>query len=95
VARSGKTAPQAGHDVVLIDFDGTPTLPVRLTKVREVRFGDITPADIAVDGSPARDLAVRKPMHTAYWNALLKPFDFNVCDDMPVWVEAFELLYSR
>jgi uncharacterized protein YhfF len=95
VARTGETAPKAGDDIVLIDFDGTPTLVVRLTKVHEVRFGAITAADIAIDGSPVRDLAVWKPMHTVYWNALLKPFGLSVSDDMPVWVEAFELLHSQ
>ncbi|MDX2143666.1 MAG: ASCH domain-containing protein [Rhodospirillaceae bacterium] len=95
VARTGEAAPKAGDDIVLIDFDGTPTLLVRLTKVHAVRFGEIAAADIAVDGSPVRDLAVWKPMHTVYWNALLKPFGLSVSDDMPVWVEAFDLLHSQ
>jgi len=41
-----------------------------------------------------RDPAVWVPLHTFYWNALLEPFGLTVSDDMPFWVEAFELLYD-
>jgi len=47
-----------------------------------------------VDGSPVRDLAVWVPLHTQYWNQLLRPFGLSVTEDMPFWVEQFELLYD-
>ena len=53
-----------------------------------------TAEDTAVDGSPVRDPAIWVPLHTVYWNALLEPFGLTVSDDMPFWVEAFELLYD-
>lgn len=86
--------PTPGRCLVLIDFDGTPTLLVRLTRVYEVAFGAIGDADIAVDGTPVRTLEIWKPLHTAYWNALLQPFGREVSPDMPVWIEAFDLLYD-
>jgi hypothetical protein len=32
---------------------------------------------------------------TVYWNERLQPFGLSVCDDMPVLVEKFELLYVK
>lgn len=94
VAATGQSTPRPGLCLILIDFDGTPTLLVRLTRVHEVAFGAVTAADTAVDGTPVRALEVWKPLHTAYWTALLRPFGREVTADMPVWIEAFELLYD-
>lgn len=95
VARTDQPVPQVGDNIILIGFDGTPTLLVRLTDVYQVAFGAVSAKDIAIDGSPVRDLAIWKPMHTVYWNNLLKPLGLSVSDDMPVWVETFELLYGK
>lgn len=92
--RTGQPAPRAGDSLVLIDMNGRPTLLVRLTQVRTAVFGKVTAADTAVDGSPVRDPAVWVPLHTQYWNELLRPFGLAVTDDMPFWVEQFELLYD-
>ena len=81
--------------MILIDFDGAPVLLVRLERIHEVTFGAITAADTAIDGSPVRDLAVWKPLHTQYWGALLQPFGLQVTPDMPVWVEKFSILHDR
>ncbi len=94
VERTGQPAPKPGDQIVLIDFDGTPTMLVRLTEIRRVLFGQVTAVDTAIDGSPVRDLAVWKPLHTQYWGALLKPFGLQVSDDMPLWAEPFELLFD-
>ena len=66
---------------------------MRLTQIETVPFGAITEAHTAIDGTPVRDLTVWKPLHTEYWNGMLAPFGITVSDDMPVWVEKFELLY--
>lgn len=95
VERTGLPVPKRGDLIVLIDFDGTPTMLLRLTDVRNVVFGRVTAADTAIDGSPVRDPAVWKPLHTAYWGALLAPFGLAVSDDMPFWAEPFELLFDR
>ncbi len=94
VSRTDQPEPQAGDDIILIDFDGAPTLLVKLTRVDSIRFGDVTAADIAIDGSPVRDLAAWKPLHTSYWSGLLEPFGLSVSDDMPFWAEPFELIYD-
>lgn len=94
VERTGLTPPAVGQRMVLIDHDGTPVLLLRTTEVREVVFGRVTAADIAIDGSPVRDPAIWKPLHTDYWNALLQPFGLAVSDDMPFWAERFTLLFD-
>lgn len=86
--------PRVGDCIILIDYAGRPTLLVRLTGLHETTFGAVTDADIAVDGTPVRDLAIWKPLHTLYWNGLLAPFGREVSEDMPFWVERFELLYD-
>jgi len=95
VARTDQPKPQAGDAIILIDFDGTPMLLVRLSDILEVPFGKVTTEHTAVDGTPVRDLMVWKPLHTHYWNELLAPFAMCVSDDMPVWIEKFELLYPE
>ena len=94
VERTGLAPPTVGQRMVLIDHDGTPVLLLRTTEVREVVFGRVTAADIAIDGSPVRDPAIWKPLHTDYWNALLQPFGLAVSDDMPFWAERFTLLFD-
>jgi len=84
--------PAVGDAIILIDFGGHPRLIVRLTEIEQVAFGAITATHTAVDGTPMRDLTVWKPLHTKYWNAMLAPHGLTVGDDMPVWVEKFELL---
>ena len=95
VARTDQPRPAVGDCIILIDFDGAPTMLVRLERIHEVLFGRVSAADTAIDGSPVRDLAVWKPLHTHYWGALLAPFELAVADDMPVWVEKFALMYGR
>jgi hypothetical protein len=41
---------------------------------------------------PVRPLTIWKPLHTRYWNAMLKPFGLQVTEAMPVLVERLELL---
>jgi len=94
VERTGQPVPRVGALLVLIDMGGRPTLMLRTCAVREAVFGNVTAEDTAVDGSPVRDPAVWVPLHTVYWNALLEPFGLTVSDDMPFWVEAFELLHD-
>jgi uncharacterized protein YhfF len=89
VERTGLARPAVGQLLALIDFDGRPVLLLRTAEVREAVFGRVTAADIAIDGSPVRDPAVWKPLHTDYWNALLQPFGLTVSDDMPFWAERF------
>jgi len=93
VARTEQPTPRVGAAIILIDFDGSPALLIRLTDIREVSFGEITAKHTVIDGPPVRDLSIWKPLHTRYWNALLAPLDMTVSDDMPVWIEKFELLY--
>lgn len=93
-AATGEPVPQPGDCFVLVDWDGTPTLIVRITRVQEATFGKVREEDIAVDGSPVRSLDVWVPLHTEYWNAMLRPYGRTVTPDMPFWVQAFELIYD-
>ena len=95
VAHTDRIEPKAGQCIILIDFDGTPELLLRLTHVYQAAFGAMTNEDTAVDGSPVRDVSIWKPLHTNYWNALLGPYGLAVTHDMPVWVERFELVWDR
>ncbi len=92
--RTGQPEPKAGDQLILINFDGRPTLLVRLTEVYLQRFGSTTAEDTSIDGQPVRDLATWIPLHTRYWNKVLAPFGLSVTPDMPFWVEKFELIYD-
>jgi uncharacterized protein YhfF len=84
--------PASGDCIMLIDYAGHPRLLLQLTDIQQVDFGAITAHHTAVDGTPVRDLAIWKPLHTQYWNDLLAPFGKSVSDDMPVLIEKFNLL---
>jgi uncharacterized protein YhfF len=94
VARTGQPEPATGRLIVLIDMSGRPTLLLRTTRVGSALFGQVTADDTRVDGSPVRDPAVWVPLHTQYWNDLLRPYGLAVSDDMPFWIEEFELLHD-
>ena len=94
IERTDRRQPEPGLGLVFIDRHGRPTLLGRLLEVRAAVFGQVTAADTAIDGSPVRDPAVWIPLHTDYWNRQLAPFGLSVADDMPFWIEPFELLYD-
>jgi uncharacterized protein YhfF len=94
LSRAGLAPPAPGQRLLLIYHDGRPVLLLRTTEVREVVFGRVTAEDIAIDGSPVRDPAIWKPLHTRYWNALLAPFGLAVSDDMPFWAERFTPVFD-
>jgi uncharacterized protein YhfF len=93
VERTDQPTPTVGAVIILIDFDGAPSTLVRLTRIVEVPFGEVTEEHTAIDGTPVRDLSIWKPLHTVYWNAMLEPFGMTVSEEMPVWIEEFELLH--
>lgn len=84
-----------GDCIVLIDYDGVPSLVVRIDAIDTVHWGALTAADTAVDGTPVRDLETWIPLHTTYWNGMLAPFGLAVEDGMPIWIERFTPLHSR
>lgn len=92
VENTGQPTPAIEDTIILVDFGGHPQLIVRLTEIETVPFGQISETHTAVDGSPMRDLAIWKPLHTRYWNGLLEPYGLTVSDEMPVWIEKFDLL---
>ncbi len=95
VERTDQPTPGPGLPIILIDFAGQPAVLVRLTTgFEEVAFGAIRQRHTDVDGPPVRPLDIWRPLHVDYWTKLLAPFGLTVSDDMPVWIEPFELLHS-
>jgi uncharacterized protein YhfF len=94
IEHTDQPTPAVGDPIILVDFKGRPRLLVRLTDITTVAFGDITATHTRIDGTPVRDLAVWKPLHTRYWNNLLAPYQLEVSTAMPVLVEKFELLHA-
>lgn len=93
VENSGQAEPKAGDAIILINFDGSPALLIRITGIREVLFGDVSEKETAQDGPAVRALDIWKPMHQAYFDRLLEPFGLAVSDETPLWFEKIELLY--
>jgi uncharacterized protein YhfF len=93
VAHTDHPDPAVGDFVMLIDFSGSPRILVELTAIETVLFGAVTADHIKVDGTPVRDLAIWKALHTSYWNGMLQPFELAISDDMPVLIEKFRLVY--
>ncbi|MGI9232584.1 MAG: ASCH domain-containing protein [Woeseiaceae bacterium] len=94
IERSGQPVPRTGDAIILINFDGTPAVLIRITAIEEVPYGEITEHHTALDGPRVRALEIWKPLHLGYFNMLLRPYDLVVDDDTPISFENFELLYA-
>jgi len=93
IENSGQPEPKAGDAIILVDFDGSPALLIRITGIREVLFGDVSAKETAQDGPGIRALDIWKPMHKAYFDKLLEPYGLAITDSTPLWFEKIELLY--
>lgn len=82
--------PAPGRLIVLLDSDDAPRLLLRLTEVRERRFGDVDAEDLAREGLPMRDPDAWRELHEWVWNTRLNPLGRQVSPDMPVWAEYFD-----
>ena len=91
----GQARAKVGDPIVLIAWDGTPRMAVRLTATEEITFGGITAAHTGIDGPPVQDPKVWIPLHRDVWNKALEPIGRAVTDSMPLIVERFELIYPK
>ena len=94
VSYNGQEQSRVGDSIVLIDFDGTPAILVRITYVEVVTFGDIGERHTALDGPNVRAIDIWKPLHESYFNMLLSPQGLVCEPTTPIACETFELLYS-
>ena len=88
----GRTPPEAGRLVAVLDARGRPALLLRLTGVDTLAFGEVGPGHIQREGIPMRDIDAWRPLHIAVWDEKLGAIGRRVSDDMPVWAEYFDLL---
>ena len=93
--QSGQPLAKAGDYIVLIDYDGMPTMVLRIGNAVTWAFADIDERVTHTDGLSVRDPDVWKPLHKKFWNSELARFDLEVTADMPVLVEHIELIYAR
>ncbi|MDG2321485.1 MAG: ASCH domain-containing protein [Rhodospirillaceae bacterium] len=93
--QEGVPLARAGDYIVLIDYDGTPAMLLRIGKVEAWKFEAIDERVTHTDGSSVRDPNVWKLLHKAFWNSELKQYGLKVTDDMPVLVEHFERVFDK
>ncbi len=93
--KTGQPRARDGDYVVLIDYDGTPTLLLRMVSQETVAFGAIDARITGLDGPSVRDVEVWKPLHQKFWDGELAAYGLSVTPDMPVLVERFALVYAR
>lgn len=94
VERSGEPRTDVGDAIILIDFDGTPSILVRIEAVDVVAYGDISEKQTALDGPRVRALDVWKAVHVGYFNQLLEPWGLCVTDETPIAFERFDVVYA-
>ena len=93
--KTGQRRARVGDHVVLIDYDGTPTLLLRIIANEQVPFGAIDARITSLDGPSVREVDVWKPLHQKFWDSELAQFGLAVTGDMPVLVEHFALIFDR
>ena len=87
------TMPVPGDHVILVHFDGRPACLVRMDRVETVPFAEIDDQHVDCEGPAARDLAVWRRIHQAYWTPMLADWGEEFCNDLPVVYQRFTLLY--
>lgn len=93
--RQPENTPKVGSDAVVVDMDDVPHAVVRTTRLTEVAYQDITEEHLVIEGPGARKLDRWQDIHWPYWTVLLKPYDLEPSEDMPVMVERFDLMYPQ
>ncbi|MEM7280377.1 MAG: ASCH domain-containing protein [Pseudomonadota bacterium] len=93
--RRGCAPPKSGDAMVLIHFDGSPAIVLRIIDVKTVAYQDIRIEHTSLDGPAVRALDIWMPIHTRYFEMLLQPYELEVTGDMPVWFETFSPVYPK
>lgn len=93
--RTGQPGLRPGDALVLIRYDGTPSVLLRITAVEDVAYGSIDERHTALDGPRVRDPEIWKPLHRHYFDMLLAPYGLSTGDDTPITFESFELVYAE
>ena len=86
----GEPLPKVGDLSIIVDGEGRPRALVRNVEVREVRFGDVTPAQAAAEGEGDCTLESWREGHLEFW--LREGYEVGD-EDLVVW-ERFKVLYS-
>ncbi len=87
--------PVAGGYSVLTDSHGDPAAVLKTTFLMTVPFNQITEKETAIDGPPVRPLEVWRPVHVTFFTGELNARGKTFVEDMPVTVEAFEVVCAR
>ena len=84
--------PVVGGYSVLTDSRGAPAAVLKTTMLMTLPFNQITENETAVDGPPVRPLEVWRPIHVDFFTGELAARGKSFVEDMPVTVEAFEVV---
>ncbi len=84
--------PVVGGYSVLTDSKGAPAAVLKTTMLMTLPFNQITENETAVDGPPVRPLEIWRPIHVDFFTNELAARGKSFAQDMPVTVEAFEVV---
>ncbi len=84
--------PVVGGYSVLTDSNGAPAAVLKTTLLMTLPFDQITENETAVDGPRVRPLEVWRPIHVTFFTNELAARGKTFVMDLPVTVEAFEVV---
>ena len=86
--------PLVGNYGIVTDFNGTPQVMIKTVGTRDVRYGDITEADVQIDGPAMRDLTAWQEVHWPHFTNLLKAVDKQMSEDTTVTIEDWAVVHQ-
>ena len=84
--------PVIGGYSVLTDSKGAPAAVLKTTVLMTLPFDQITENETALDGPPVRPLEIWRPIHVDFFTGELEKRGKTFVMDMPVTLEAFEVV---
>jgi len=87
--------PLEGNYGIVTDLNGAPKVMIKTVATRDVRYGDITEADVQIDGPAMRELNAWQDVHWAHFGNLLKQVSKPMTEDVTVTIEDWALVHAE
>ena len=93
--RPQSAQPLVGNYGILTDYNGLPKVMLKTIATRDVRYGDITEADVQIDGPAMRDLKAWQDVHWPHFSNLLSQVGKTMSEDITVTVEDWAIVHME
>lgn len=92
--KTGEALPRAGDIYIITDWNGVAQAIIRVSKVEQVRYNEITPTYAAIEGEGDKSLAYWKEVHWSFFSREMQSHGEEPTEDMIIVCEEFEMIWK-